>query len=69
MYVYLRDGRYISVPVTAYPRLRKATPEQRQGVEISPHGIGLHWEELDEDLSISGLVRDFGAKPVKHTAV
>ncbi|HEX8220703.1 MAG TPA: DUF2442 domain-containing protein [Chloroflexia bacterium] len=65
MYVYLQDGRYISVPVTTYRRLREATPEQREQVEISPRGISLHWDEIDEDLSVSGLARDFGAKEVE----
>jgi Protein of unknown function (DUF2442) len=61
MYVHLQDGRLVSVPITAYRRLCEATPEQRTAVEISPHGISLHWEDIDEDLSVSGLVRDFGA--------
>lgn len=65
MFVYLEDGQYVSVPVTTYKRLREATPEQRAKVEVSPRGMSLHWEELDEDLSVSGLVRDFGAKPVE----
>lgn len=65
MYVYLQDGRYVSVPVTAYRRLREATPAQRQQVEVSPHGISLHWDDIDEDLSVSGLVRDFGANKVE----
>ena len=61
MYVHLQDGRYVTVPITAYWRLCEATQEQRAAVEISPRGISLHWEEIDEDLSVSGLVRDFGA--------
>lgn len=65
MYVYLQDGRYISVPVTTYRRLREATPAQQAQVEVSPHGISLHWDEIDEDLSVSGLLRDFGAKEVE----
>jgi hypothetical protein len=65
MYVYLQDGRYVSVPFTTYRRLREATPEQRALVEVSPHGISLHWDEIDEDLSVSGLVRDFGATEVE----
>ena len=65
MYVYLDDGRYVSVPVTAYRRLREATPAQRAQVEVT--GMSLHWEEIDEDLSVSGLVRDFGAKTAKAT--
>jgi hypothetical protein len=63
MYVYLEDGRYVSVPITAYRRLREATPAQRDQVEVT--GMSLHWDEIDEDLSVSGLVRDFGAKDVK----
>lgn len=62
MYVHLTDGRYISVPISSYRRIREATPEQRDQWEITPHGIAIHWEAIDEDLSVSGLLRDFGAQ-------
>jgi hypothetical protein len=61
MYVYLVDGRVIRVPINAYERLQKATPEQRRHYRVFASGRGLRWDGLDEDLSVPGLVRDFGA--------
>lgn len=55
--VQLMDGRKISVPLAWYPRLLKATPEQRSRWQISGGGYGIHWEEIDEDLSTEGLLR------------
>jgi Protein of unknown function (DUF2442) len=60
MHVRLRDGREISVPLWWYPRLLKATPEQREKWEITPFGDALHWEEIDEDLDVQGFL--IGAK-------
>ena len=56
MHVQLTDGRIISVPLIWFPLLRAASPEQRAHYEISAGGRGLHWPELDEDLSIAGLM-------------
>lgn len=56
LHVFLKDGRIVSVPFHWFPRLREATPEQRQTVEIWSRGSSLHWEELDEDLSVAGLL-------------
>jgi hypothetical protein len=53
-WVELVDGRCIAVPLDWYPRLLRATPEQRAAVEFS--AIGLHWEEIDEDVSVPGLL-------------
>ena len=58
MWVELADGRTIGVPLAWFPRLLHALPEQRQKVEISPRG--LHWDELDEDISIDGLLAGHG---------
>ena len=55
--VRLMDGRTISVPLVWYPRLLSATPAQRRRWEISGGGYGIHWEEIDEDLSTEGLLR------------
>ncbi len=55
--VRLRDGRTISVPLTWYPRLLHATTKQRNAWKIVGAGYGLHWEEIDEDLSTEGLLR------------
>jgi hypothetical protein len=56
MHVHLTDGRIISVPIIWYPLLHKATPEQRERYEIDGGGISLYWPEIDEDLSIAGLM-------------
>jgi hypothetical protein len=55
--VNLMDGRTISVPLAWYPRLFNATPEQRQRWEIAGGGHGIHWPDVDEDLSTDGLLR------------
>jgi hypothetical protein len=55
--VSLRDGRVITVPLVWYPRLLKATPAQRKNWKIAGGGFGLHWPDLDEDLSTDGLLR------------
>ena len=56
MHVDLTDGRVLSVPLAWFPILHSATPEQRAKCEIGGGGIGLHWPDLDEDLSIAGLM-------------
>jgi hypothetical protein len=55
--VSLADGRSISAPLAWYPRLLHATPAERDTWEIAGAGYGIHWPELDEDLSVSGLLR------------
>ena len=64
--VSLKDGRSISVPLTWYPKLLHATAEQRQNWKISGGGYGIHWPDIDEDLSTEGLLR--GA-PAAHPSV
>ena len=54
--VTLTDGRVLGIPLIWFPALRAATPEQRSQFEIGGGGISLHWPELDEDLSIAGLM-------------
>jgi hypothetical protein len=56
MHVLLTDGRRISVPITWFPLLLKASSEQRMKFEIGGGGSSLHWPELDEDLSVVGLM-------------
>jgi hypothetical protein len=58
MWVDLDDGRRMAVPLAWFPRLLSATPEQRAQFELSPRGI--HWEALDEDISIDGLLAGHG---------
>lgn len=55
--VDLMDGRTISVPIVWYPRLLNATPEQRRNWKICGAGYGIHWPDVDEDLSTEGLLR------------
>lgn len=59
--VDLMDGRTISVPLAWYPRLLKASPEQRAQWETSAAGYGIHWPAIDEDLSTEGLLRGASA--------
>jgi Protein of unknown function (DUF2442) len=56
MQVTLTDGRVLGVPLVWFPLLHAATPAQRLCYEIGGGGISLHWPELDEDLSIAGLM-------------
>ncbi len=58
MWVNLSDGRTIGVPLAWFPRLLQATPDQREQVQITSRG--LHWEELDEDISIAGILAGLG---------
>lgn len=55
--VRLRDGRVISAPLTWFPRLAAASPADRANWELAAAGYGIHWPTIDEDLSISGLLR------------
>ena len=56
MRVTFTDGRVLAVPLAWFPALRQASPEQRARYEIGGGGIGLHWPDLDEDLSVAGLM-------------
>ena len=56
LYVLLRDGREIGVPLLWFPRLRKASKEQLNNWRLIGNGIGIHWESLDEDISVSALL-------------
>jgi hypothetical protein len=58
MWVVLSDGRTLGVPLAWFPRLLHGTVEQREQVRIT--GRGLHWEALDEDVSIAGLLAGLG---------
>ncbi|MCE5307263.1 MAG: DUF2442 domain-containing protein [Acidobacteriales bacterium] len=55
--VVLADGRTLSVPLAWFPRLLHATPAQRQRFELLGDGEGIHWPDVDEDLSVAGLLR------------
>jgi uncharacterized protein DUF2442 len=62
--VSLMDGRTISVPLAWYPKLLQATEEQRKNWKLAGAGYGIHWPDLDEDLSTEGLLR--GAPAPQH---
>lgn len=54
--VVLADGREVLAPLAWFPRLEKATRSQRNNWRLIGGGIGIHWEELDEDISVAGLL-------------
>ena len=56
MWLNLSDGRQLSVPLAYFPRLHKATEQQRENYELSGGGTGLHWDEIDEDISVPNLL-------------
>ena len=58
MVVELSDGRTLGVPLSWFPRLAGASRTQLENYELSPYG--LHWEELDEDISVAGLLAGHG---------
>lgn len=55
--VLLADGRTISVPLAWFPKLLHATREQRENWQVAGGGFGIHWPDIDEDLSTEGLLR------------
>ncbi len=65
MWVELSDGRTIGVPLAWFPRLLRGTAKQRKQVRIS--GRGLHWDALDEDISIAGLLAGLGDQSASKT--
>jgi hypothetical protein len=67
MWIELSDARTLGVPLAWFPRLLDATPAQRERVELSR--IGLHWEEIDEDISIAGLLAGRGDQTVDRKRV
>ena len=66
MWVDLADGRRLGVPLAYFPRLLHANPGQRNDYQMSGKGTGLHWEELDEDISVEGLLLGIGDRT--HTS-
>jgi hypothetical protein len=59
--VDLLDGRTIIVPLAWYPRLLHATPQERNNWKVAGGGYGIHWPDIDEDLSVEGLLRGLPA--------
>ncbi|HEY9070123.1 MAG TPA: DUF2442 domain-containing protein [Candidatus Ozemobacteraceae bacterium] len=64
MWVQLADGRRLGVPLAFFPRLYTASPDQLKTCVISGGGRGLHWEALDEDISVRGLLLGLGDQTV-----
>jgi len=60
MWVELRDGRQLGVPLAYFPRLLGARQEQLENYVISGGGTGLHWDDLDEDISVKSLLLGIG---------
>lgn len=58
VYFELRDGRVIGAPLEWFPRLKNASPEERVDYYLTANGTGVHWEKLDEDISIRYLLRE-----------
>jgi hypothetical protein len=66
MWVELSDGRVLGVPLASFPRLLHASASNRKKVRLSSRG--LHWDVLDEDISIAGLLAGMGDHTTRHTA-
>jgi hypothetical protein len=65
--VDLEDGRTITVPLAWYPRLLNATPRQRANWELCAAGFGIHWPDVDEDLSTEGLLEGYPARKYQRS--
>ena len=63
--VDLADGRTVSVPLAWYPRLLQATEAERSHWQIAGAGFGIHWPEIDEDLSVQGILQGIPAAGVR----
>jgi hypothetical protein len=61
--VSLMDGRTVSVPLVWFPRLVAATAHQRENYELLGDGEGIHWPDIDDDISVEGLLRGTHARP------
>jgi len=66
--VELLDGRSISAPLAWFPRLLHATDSQRQNFQVFAAGFGIHWPDVDEDISVQGLLAGAAAPGVRVSA-
>jgi Protein of unknown function (DUF2442) len=66
LHVSLADGRSVSAPLWWYPRLARATPHARSRIEFMP--LGMHWPEIDEDISVASILRGQRAPGAKDPA-
>ncbi len=65
MWVELADGRLLGVPLAYFPRLLRASPADRDRFTVSGGGTGIHWDDLDEDISVSALLMGVGDRTRK----
>lgn len=65
MRVFLADGREIAIPLEWFPLLRDATPRQRKNWRLIGGGVGLHWKEIDEDISVESLLAPAATIPLR----
>ena len=65
MWIELADGRQLGIPLAYFPRLLNAGPEQRSKYTISGGGTGLHWDDLNEDISVPALLMGVGDRTRK----
>ena len=65
MWIELADGRQLGIPLAYFPRLLNARPEQRSKYTISGGGTGLHWDDLNEDISVPALLMGIGDRTQK----
>ena len=65
MWVTLADGRHLGVPLACFPRLLQATPAERSKCTLSGGGTGIHWDDLDEDISVPALLMGVGDRTRK----
>jgi hypothetical protein len=68
MWVDLRDGRTLGVPLAYFPRLVNASPSERAKYVVSGGGTGLHWDDLDEDISVAALLLGVGDRTRKSAS-
>lgn len=69
LYIAFYDGRQLSVPLAYFPRLLHATAQQRSHYELSGGGIGIHWDDIDEDISVPSLLIGNIDRTKYHTQV
>ncbi len=69
LYIALYDGRQLSVPLAYFPRVLHASPQQRSHYELSGGGIGIHWDEIDEDINVLSLLMGNTDRTTYHTHV
>jgi hypothetical protein len=67
LWIEMTDGRQLATPLVYFPRLLNASAEARAKFIVSGGGTGLHWDELDEDISVDGLLRGIGDLTRKRT--